>query len=110
MDLAARFASPQPSITPSQWPRIFPKTNAMRADLSHCSHISALKGGATSVPARLPEEASADCWLREQPELRRVAVRAATKNQYGSEISLAVCMLQTAALLEERNNCFPSRP
>src|SRR5712692_1888938 len=64
------FASPQPADTPSQWPRRFPKTKAMREDLSHCSHISAPKGGATSVLARLPEETCSDCWLREQPKLR----------------------------------------
>src|SRR6266436_2946165 len=89
-DLIARFASPQPSITPSQWPRTFPKTKAIREDLSHCSHISALKGGATAVLARLPGDACSDCGLREQPGLRKVALRAATRSQYGREIILSI--------------------
>jgi len=62
----------------------------MREDLSHCSHISALKGGATSVLARFPEDACSDCGLREQPGLRKVALRAATRSQYGREIILSI--------------------
>src|SRR5208283_2654061 len=106
----ASFASPQPAITPSQWPRRFPKTKAVREVLSHCSHISALKGGATSVLAGFPEEACSDCWRREQPELQRVVLRAAKRSQCGSEIGLAMWMLRVARFWEERNICFPSRP
>src|SRR5258708_8489323 len=78
--------------------------------MSPSSHISALNGAATSALPRLAEEACSDCWLREQPELRRAAFRAATRNQYGSEISLAPRMLRTAVFLEGRSIRSPPNP
>jgi hypothetical protein len=74
---------------------------AMRADLSHASHISELKGRGASVLWRLTEPSGFDRWLCEHPKPARDEIRVARKNQDRREISLWIWTPQSAALGEE---------